>query len=109
MAIEQNPAGAAETTAAEDSGSHRWYHKIGALIYVFFCFELGIFLFLFPWLDLWQQNFLGGLTPGWFDLWNSPYVKGAVSGLGVIDIGISFSELFRLRRFAKGQTSEPLQ
>jgi hypothetical protein len=109
MAIENNPAGTKEAPAAEDGGGHRWYHKIGALIYVFFCFELGIFLLLFPWLDLWQQNLLGSLTPGWYELWNSPYVKGAISGLGVIDIGISFSELFRLRRFAKDQSPDPLQ
>lgn len=108
MAIEQDPARTEEALAEEGAGQ-RWYHKLGALIYVFFCFEVGVFLLLFPWLDLWRQNFFGGLAPGWFDLWNSPYLRGAVSGLGVIDIGISFSELFRLRRFSKGQPSDPLQ
>jgi hypothetical protein len=35
------------------------------------------------------------------NLWDNPYVRGAVSGLGIVNIYISFSELFRLRRFSK--------
>jgi hypothetical protein len=108
MGIEDDPA-RAEALAAEDGVGHRWYYKLGALLYVFFCFEIGVFLLLFPWLDLWQRNFLSGLAPAWFDFWNSPYLRGAISGLGVLNIGISFSELFRLRRFAKGHASDPLQ
>lgn len=107
MAIEREPARAQE---AEDAGEgRRWYHTLGALFYVFFCFEVGVFLVLFPWLDLWQQNLLSDLTPGWYDVWNSPYLRGAISGLGMVNIGISFSELFRLRRFAKEGTPRPLQ
>ena len=75
-----------------------------AIVYVFFCFEIGVFLVLFPWLELWSRNYFSGLGPVWSELWNSPYFRGAVSGLGVIDIGISFSELFRLRRFAGRET-----
>jgi hypothetical protein len=102
MEIEQNPPQAEEAWSEEDSGRYRWYHKVGALVYIFFCFEIGVFLLLFPWLDFWQQNFFSGFSPGWYDVWNSPYVRGAISGVGVIDIAISFAELFRLRRFSKG-------
>jgi hypothetical protein len=56
------------------------------------------FLFLFPWLDLWNHNYFSALSPSWSVLWNNPFFRGAVSGVGVIDIGISFAELFRLRR-----------
>ncbi len=104
-----DPARADENVAVEEGGNHRWWHKLGALVYVFFCFEIGIFLVLFPWLDLWQRNFIAGLAPGFTEVWNSPYLKGAVSGLGVLDIGISFSELFRLRRFARGPSSDRIQ
>jgi len=82
---------------------YRWFHKLGAIIYVFFCFELGVFLVLFPWLDLWDQNFFSSLGPVWSGIWSSPYFRGAVSGLGIIDIGISFAEILRLRRFARRQ------
>jgi hypothetical protein len=97
MELEQNPPPAEESR----SGGYRWYHKAAALVYIFFCFELGIFLLVFPWVDMWQQNFFSGIAPSWYQVWNSPYLRGAISGLGVLDVGISFVELFRLRRFAK--------
>lgn len=81
--------------------SYHWYQKAAAVLYVFFCFEVGIFLLLFPWLDLWNRNYFSGITPGWSELWNNPYFRGAISGVGLIDIGISFAELFRLRRFSR--------
>jgi hypothetical protein len=103
MEIEQNSSRAAEGWTTEESGPFRWYHKAGALLYIFFCFEIGVFLLLYPWSPWWGSSFFSGVTPAWYELWNSPYLRGAVSGLGVIDIGISFSELFRLRRFARGE------
>ncbi len=109
MAVDQDPAHIEETWPDEESGGGRFFHKLSALVYVFFCFELGVFLLLFPWLDLWQQNFFSGLSPMWYDFWNSPYVRGAVSGLGVIDLWISFSELFRLRRFSQASGNRSIE
>jgi hypothetical protein len=106
MAIEQNPQEAqAWPVAAEGAGQpvqvFGWRHKAVALLLVFFCFEMGVFLLLFPWLDAWNQNYFASLGPSWYGLWSSPYFRGALSGLGLIDIAISFSALFRLRRFSK--------
>ena len=103
MEIERNSPGAAESWMADESGRFRWYHKAGALLYIFFCFEIGVFLLLYPWSPWWGESFFSGLIPAWYEWWNSPYFRGAISGLGVIDIGISFTELFRLRRFARGE------
>jgi hypothetical protein len=83
-----------------ESARQRWYHKVGAVLYVFFCFEIGAILILSPWLDVWDRNYFSGFGPTWFDLWMSPFFRGAVSGLGLVNIVISFVELFRLRRFA---------
>lgn len=100
MAVEQFEE-AWPASNATQAARYRWYQKIAAILYVLFCFEIGIFLFLFPWLELWNQNYFSGLSPSWSELWNSPYFRGAVSGVGLIDIGISFAELFRLRRFVR--------
>jgi hypothetical protein len=101
MAVEQfEEAWPADSAQAS---RYRWYHKAAAILYVFFCFEIGVFLFLFPWLEIWDQNYFSSLSPAWSELWNSNYFRGAVSGVGLIDIGISFAELFRLRRFARKQ------
>jgi hypothetical protein len=85
----------------------RWYHKLAAFVYIVFCFEIGVFLLLFPWVELWDRNYFSALAPAWETVWNSPYFKGAVSGLGLIDIGISFAELLRLRRFARPADPRP--
>jgi hypothetical protein len=104
MTAPQNPA-PVEAAAAEGDRPHRWTHRVGALLYIFFCFEVGAFLVLFPWTDAWNRSFFSGLTPGWYEIWISPYLRGAISGLGVVDIGIAFVEVFRLRR--PSEASDP--
>jgi hypothetical protein len=101
MAVERYEEAWPAREETTEAASYRWYQKLGAVIYVFFCFEIGVFLFLFPWLELWDRNYFSALSPAWAGIWNSPYFRGAVSGVGLIDIGISFAELFRLRRFAR--------
>jgi hypothetical protein len=62
------------------------------------CFEVGVFLLLFPWLQYWRNNYIAGLAPWIQRIWESPFFRGALSGLGVINIYISLSEVVRLRR-----------
>lgn len=105
MTTPQNPAPVED--AAEGDRPYRWTHKVGALLYIFFCFEVGAFLLLFPWTDGWHRSFFSALTPEWYEIWISPYLRGAISGLGVVDIGIAFLEVFRLRRFSKAAAPPP--
>jgi hypothetical protein len=78
---------------------YRWYHKALAVVVVTFCLWLGIFLVIFPWLDRWDNfaAFLGG----WRRYFDNMYVRGAISGIGLINLYISLVEVFRLRRFAR--------
>jgi hypothetical protein len=89
-----------EQTEAGQSG-YRWYQKAAAVLYAFFCFEIGVLLILLPWLDVWDHNYFARLAARWPEVWTSPYLRGAVSGLGVVNIAISFIEVFRLRRFSR--------
>jgi len=87
------------TLLAPPAHSFRWYHKVAAVMTAIFCFELGVFLLIYPWLNHWDAN--GALIPLWGrHIWTSSWVRGAVSGLGLLDIYISFVEVFRLRRFS---------
>jgi hypothetical protein len=79
----------------------RWYHKFSAVVLIMLCLEIGLFLLAFPWTEYWQNNYLASLTPEWRRYWLNPYVRGAVSGLGVANLYLSLTEIFRLRRFAK--------
>ena len=80
---------------------YRWYHKLSALIFILFCMELGAFLLLFPWTEYWDHNFFSALVPEWHYFWGNSYVRGAISGLGVVNFYIAFLEVLRLRRFAR--------
>jgi hypothetical protein len=78
---------------------YRWYHKAGAVLFVTICLEIGFFLVIFPWTDGWERfaNFIPKLRP-WCD---NLYVRGAISGIGIVNLYISLTEMFRLRRFVK--------
>ena len=80
---------------------YRWYHKISAVLVVTFCVEIGLFLLIFPWTDYWETNYFGQLAPKLHIYWYNGYVRGAVSGLGAVNLYIALMEVLRLRRFAK--------
>ncbi len=83
------------------SRSYRWYHKLSAVLLVAFCFEIGLFLVIFPWTPFWDTNYFSGMVPQWHAFWDNLYFRGAVSGLGVVNVYIAVLELYRLRRFAR--------
>jgi hypothetical protein len=81
---------------------HTWAHKLGVILFVIVCFEVGVFLLIFPWTEQWDGNSIASLLPNLLhlprDYWTSSYFRGALSGLGVLNIYISIAELLRLRR-----------
>jgi hypothetical protein len=79
----------------------RWYQKMSAILFIAFCLEIGIFLLIFPWTEYWDANYFSSLLPAWEPYWDNMYVRGAISGLGVVNLYISFIEIFRLRRFSR--------
>jgi len=81
--------------------SWRWYHKFSAVLLIVLCLEIGLFLLVFPWSEYWQKNYFASLVPQWRQYWMNSYVRGGVSGLGVANLYLSLTELFRMRRFTK--------
>ena len=81
--------------------AYRWYHKMSAVLFITFCLEIGFFLLVFPWTDDWESNYFSSLAPRWKSLWDNMYLRGAISGIGAVNLYISFIEMFRLKRFAK--------
>jgi hypothetical protein len=81
----------------------RWYRIASSLLFIVFCLELGVFLLVFPWLEYWDRNWFSSFIPEWHRYWENPFVRGAVSGLGAVNVYIALAEIFRLRRFAAPQ------
>lgn len=82
-----------------------WFHKVSAVLFVIFCLELGLFLLIYPWTTEWDENLFATIFTikfaRWNEYWQNAYFRGAVSGLGLIDLYISIGEIFRLRRFSR--------
>ena len=85
--------------------------RLSVIFYIILCFEIGIFLTVFPW---WPQGMWGFSDWGnnYFLLYAarktgiqglqtviaSGWVRGAVSGVGLLNLGIAFWEIFNFKR-----------
>jgi len=82
--------------------------KLSVIFYIILCFEIGLILTLLPWvpqgtlgiLSDWGNNYFllyAARKTGMYSLQNvvaSGWVRGAVSGVGILNIGIAFWEIF---------------
>ena len=75
-----------------------WPRKLAMLLLIIVCFEVGLFLLLFPWMRYWRTNSIVAVAPWLQRLWNNSFFRGALSGLGVLNLYISIAEMVRLRR-----------
>jgi threonine/homoserine efflux transporter RhtA len=62
------------------------------------CTVVGTLLAMLPWIPIWEQNTLSGTSRTWYAIWMSPYFRGAVSGVGILNLYLSFLELLALVR-----------
>lgn len=56
---------------------------------VLFCFELGLFLLVIPWSRVWEQNYFLYRWPQLASWLMNHYLRGFISGLGLVDLGLS--------------------
>lgn len=81
--------------------SRTWQRRLLGICFAIFAFEVGLFLVIFPWLDdTWDVNYFQTLVPALQNLWGDPYFRGAVTGLGFVNIYIACLEVVRLLRRA---------
>lgn len=82
----------------------KWHRRVLGFCLAIFAFELGLFLVVFPWRDNWDLSWIAVHSRRLSDIWMSRYFRGALSGLGLLNIYIAFAELLRQIRsiFASG-------
>jgi len=68
------------------------------ICFAIFTFEIGLFLTVFPWVDLWSSNFFSAWIPALENIWDEPYFRGAITGLGLVNIYVACVEVWRLFR-----------
>jgi hypothetical protein len=70
------------------------------LLAVFFL-EIGVLLIVVPWTSFWDQNVFIESSSLLQRMFNNHFVRGAVSGLGVINLGVAVLEIVSLLRNTK--------
>lgn len=63
------------------------------LLYVAFFLETGFLLFVLPWSAYWDRNYFGQWMPFVRDAITNNFVRGAVSGLGIVNVAAGLGEL----------------
>ncbi len=74
-----------------------WLRRLSLAVYILFCLEMGVLLLVLPWHSVWSSNSLLSGRPYLAALANNSFVRGAVSGLGLVDIWLAVSEALRYR------------
>jgi len=66
------------------------------LVYIVFFLEAGFVLIVIPWLAFWDRNYFAQLVPPLHALLTNNFVRGAVSGFGVVNVAVGLGELVSL-------------
>ena len=72
---------------------HRSEVLFHRLLFVAFFVEVGLLLIVLPWSTFWDRNYFIYLAPVLQPLLGNNFVRGAISGLGVLNLLAGFSEL----------------
>ena len=78
------------------------------LVFVAYFLEVGLLLVLVPWSAFWERNYFAESLPLMQHLLRNNFLRGAVSGLGVVNLLTGFydlADLLMARRF--GDTVSP--
>jgi len=73
-------------------------HRVLRLALSLFTLEIGLFLLIFPWRDSWNSNYIQDLLPMLDAVWPNSYFRGAVSGLGLVNIYLAVLEFSHFLR-----------
>jgi hypothetical protein len=66
---------------------------LSRLILLAYFVEVGLVLLVVPWSPFWDRNYFVQMWPALDTLTRSNMIRGAVSGLGVVNLWAAMSEL----------------
>lgn len=71
---------------------------------VLLCFEIGAILLYLPWSSFWEQNYFLSHFPALIPVMLHPSMRGAVSGIGVLDIILAAGMIRRNSQAARASS-----
>jgi hypothetical protein len=75
------------------------------VLHIVYWMVVGCALIMIPWFHFWDHNHLLYRFPGLQPVVSSPFTKGAVLGLGIVNLVIGSKEIANLRRSPKNLLS----
>ena len=92
-----SPSAAANAAAGTSPDVPSWLRRLSLAVYILFCLAIGLLLLVLPWHTVWVSNSLIAGHSSLVALANNLFLRGAVSGLGLVDIWLAVSEALRYR------------
>ena len=74
-----------------------WKNRLSLIVFVLFCLEIGIVLTVLPWTGIWTGSSLLVSFPQLRALLISNFVRGLISGLGLVNLWMGIAEAIRYR------------
>lgn len=72
-------------------------HRLLRALLLLLWLELGLLIILIPWSIFWDANYFLNRYPSLIPLLLNPYLRGAISGLGVVDAVLAVDSFRRKR------------
>ena len=63
------------------------------LLLIVFYVEVGLVLAVAPWSAYWERNYFAGILPVLHAILTNDFFRGAVSGLGLVNLAAAIAEL----------------
>lgn len=75
------------------------------VLFIAYWLEVGVLLLYLPWQSIWENNYFLFRVPELQPLIASPFLKGAVLGLGIVNIVIGIQEIAHFRKATRSYVS----
>ncbi|MGH9579418.1 MAG: hypothetical protein ACRD2R_00365 [Terriglobales bacterium] len=96
-ALAEGLVGAADPSPQTPADVPLWMRRVSIVVYVLFCLEVGLLLVILPWTRVWTENSLLAGYPQFQVILGQGFVRGLISGLGLVDIWLGVWEALHYR------------
>ncbi len=62
-------------------------------VLIIFYIEIGLVLAVSPWSHFWDRNYFSDAIPLLHAITTNDFVRGAISGLGLVNLAVAFADL----------------
>ena len=88
----------------EQASAPVWLQRLSLGVLVLFCIYLGALVTVLPWWErVWDENPFFFAHPGLNRFLHLGWVRGVISGLGLLDVWIGISEAVHYRERGRGR------